>query len=156
MKHAFKKYTKKQLAQMRKDRAFAIAAEVVLYLNVEKKPITAEAMPDFPYFESPYRTPDYRLIVLAAVGDVAVCRMRDGREVEKESIYEELLTVADPNCFLDKMTDNEVRNTISLALHLLTNNWFAVESIASKILALPQALSVLIQFNPSQYKLSGV
>jgi hypothetical protein len=152
---AKKRLTKKQKQMHREADAFRAAAQATIVMCIEKMPVLIRAQPDDScFYDISYKCADLRLEAVAIVGQLAVERMRDKREVESDAIYEDFLAIPDPYCFLDRVTEDEVRNMITLALFTLTQNWYVVESIADKLLALAQEQTTVISLAPPQYNFS--
>jgi hypothetical protein len=153
MKRTAKKPTKKQLQELRVYRAYQVAAETVLFMHVDKLPVTVEIAPkpEHGFYSAAYAPTDSRMMILTTIGVVASPMLVTDREVEGDVVYEELLSIPDPNCFMDKITAEEVKNMVTLALCVLVKNWYVVESIATKLLSYALDEQAVVNFAPAEY-----
>jgi len=153
MKRISKRPTKKQLQELRSYRAYQVAAETVLFMHVDRLPVTVDIAPEpeHGFYSAAYAPTDSRMLILTTMGIVAAPMLRTNREIGVDEVYEELLTIPDPNFFMDRVSTGDVKNMITLALSVLVRNWYVVESIAAKLLSYAPDDQVVVSFAPAEY-----
>ena len=150
------KPTKKQLAMQehRANRAYAVAVGVMLMTHVDETAVTVHFSSDDYCFRPVYAPTDYRMLIVATLGEIILDRVRSGQKVESDSLYEELLTVPDPNCYFDRMTAEDVKHIVRSTMMQVASKTYAVDSIAEQLLACPQDQETAIVFPPVKRSLS--
>jgi len=152
MKKTTKKPTKKEVQKIRSDRAYAVASGVMLLTHVDRTPVTVHVSPNESFYRPEYNPTDMRMWIATTIAELAIDHISENRAVESDLIYNKLISLDDPNCFLDRMTTDEVMMLVHTTLHMLTMNWYNLEAIAEQLLACTE--ETMLCFPPSKYSLT--